>query len=79
VLHYLARSLIASPSLTIACSRLQIKGGRLPLEGLCHGSKQRTMRLSCEEFLRRFLQHVLPGVPAHPPTSDGMANYTRER
>jgi hypothetical protein len=29
-----------------------------------HHSKQRTMTLSCEEFLRRFLQHVLPqGFP----------------
>jgi len=29
-----------------------------------HGSKQRTMTLSPEEFLRRFVQHVLPrGFP----------------
>jgi hypothetical protein len=29
-----------------------------------HGSKRRTMRLTHEEFLRRFLQHVLPrGLP----------------
>jgi hypothetical protein len=29
-----------------------------------HHNKQRTMTLTCEEFLRRFLQHLLPkGFP----------------
>jgi hypothetical protein len=43
-----------------------------------HGSKQRIMKLSCEEFLRRFLQHVLPRVlPAYPLLRLDGQPYTR--
>jgi hypothetical protein len=64
VLHYLAR----------CTHRVAISNHRLPTvtdnqaaflwKDYAHGSKQRTMTLSPEEFLRRFLQHVLPrGFP----------------
>ena len=31
-----------------------------------HEAQQKTMILAAEEFIRRFLLHVLPGLPAHP-------------
>jgi Putative transposase len=37
---------------------------RFSWKDYAHHSKQRTMTLACEEFLRRFLEHVLPrGFP----------------
>jgi hypothetical protein len=42
-----------------------------------HGSKQRIMKLSCEEFLRRFLQHVLPRGFPRIRYFGWMANRTR--
>ena len=38
------------------------RGGQreLPLQGLSHDAQQKTMTLQAEEFIRRFLLHVLP-------------------
>src|SRR5260370_39137461 len=57
-------TLIASPSPTIGPSQSLTPRWPFRWKDYAHGSKQRIMKLSCEEFLRRFLQHVLPrGFP----------------
>jgi hypothetical protein len=64
VLHYLARY---THRVAISNHRLlSIAGSEVSFrwKDYAHGSKQRIMTLSPEEFLRRFLQHVLPrGFP----------------
>jgi hypothetical protein len=64
VLHYLARY---THRVAISNHRLlsvSDSGVTFRWKDYAHGSKQRTMTLSPEEFLRRFLQHVLPrGFP----------------
>jgi hypothetical protein len=64
VLHYLARythrvAISNHRLLAVTDSAVAFRW-----KDYAHGSKQRTMTLSPEEFLRRFLQHVLPkGFP----------------
>jgi hypothetical protein len=64
VLHYLARythrvAISNHRLLTVTENQVAFRW-----KDYAHGSKQRTMTLSPEEFLRRFLQHVLPrGFP----------------
>jgi hypothetical protein len=64
VLHYLARythrvAISNHRLLSVSDSKVSFRW-----KDYAHGSKQRTMTLSPEEFLRRFLQHVLPrGFP----------------
>lgn len=64
VLHYLARythrvAISNQRLLSVADHRVCFRW-----KDYAHGSKNRTMTLSAEEFLRRFLQHVLPkGFP----------------
>ncbi len=76
VLHYLARythrvALSNHRLLSVSDTAVTFRW-----KDYAHGGKQRTMTLSCEEFLRRFLQHVLPkGFPriryfAGWPTAD---------
>ena len=64
VLHYLARY---THRVAISNHRLQaVSTSEVAFrwKDYAHGSKQRSMTLSPEEFLRRFLQHVLPrGFP----------------
>jgi hypothetical protein len=64
VLHYLARY---THRVAISNHRLiSVTDSEMAFrwKDYAHGSKQRIMKLSCEEFLRRFLQHVLPrGFP----------------
>jgi hypothetical protein len=64
VLHYLARythRVAISNHRLVSVSDSQVT---FRWKDYAHGSKQRTMTLSPEEFLRRFLQHVLPrGFP----------------
>jgi hypothetical protein len=64
VLHYLARY---THRIAISNHRLlsvSDSGVTFRWKDYAHGSKQRTMTLSPEEFLRRFVQHVLPrGFP----------------
>jgi Putative transposase/Transposase zinc-binding domain len=64
VLHYLARY---THRVAISNHRLVTVDDSHVIfrwKDYAHGSKPRTMTLSCEEFLRRFLQHVLPrGFP----------------
>jgi rubredoxin len=64
VLHYLARythrvAISNHRLLSVSDSEVAFRW-----KDYAHGSKQRTMTLSPEEFLRRFVQHVLPrGFP----------------
>jgi hypothetical protein len=64
VLHYLARythriAISNHRLLSVSDSEVTFRW-----KDYAHGSKQRTMTLSPEEFLHRFLQHVLPrGFP----------------
>jgi len=64
VLHYLARythrvAISNHRLLPVSASEVRFRW-----KDYAHGSKQRTMTLASEEFLRRFLQHVLPrGFP----------------
>ncbi len=64
VLHYLARythRVAISNHRLLAVTESAVA---FRWKDYAHGSKQRTMTLSPEEFLRRFLQHVLPkGFP----------------
>jgi hypothetical protein len=64
VLHYLARythRVAISNHRLLAVSDSQVS---FRWKDYAHGSKQRTMTLAPKEFLRRFLQHVLPqGFP----------------
>ena len=66
VLHYLARY---THRVAISNHRLvEVTDTHVTFrwKDYAHHSKRRTMTLSHEEFLRRFLQHVLPrGLPAH--------------
>lgn len=60
VLHYLARY---THRVAISNHRLvSFKGGRVTFrwKDYAHGGKKREMTLSADEFLRRFLLHVLP-------------------
>ena len=64
VLHYLARythrvAISNHRLLSVSASEVRFRW-----KDYAHGSKQRTMTLASEEFLRRFVQHVLPrGFP----------------
>ena len=64
VLHYLARythRVAISNHRLLSVSAAEV---RFRWKDYAHGSKQRTMTLASEEFLRRFVQHVLPrGFP----------------
>jgi hypothetical protein len=64
VLHYLARythRVAISNHRLLSVSASEV---RFCWKDYAHGSKQRTMTLASEEFLRRFAQHVLPrGFP----------------
>jgi ribosome modulation factor len=64
VLHYLARythRVAISNHRIVAVNESQVL---FRWKDYAHHSKQRTMPLTCEEFLRRFVQHVLPkGFP----------------
>lgn len=64
VLHYLARythRVAISNHRILAVNDSQVT---FRWKDYAHHSKQRTMTLACEEFLRRFLQHLLPkGFP----------------
>jgi hypothetical protein len=64
VLHYLARythRVAISNHRLLSVSASEV---RFCWKDYTHGSKQRTMTLTPEEFLRRFVQHVLPrGFP----------------
>jgi hypothetical protein len=64
VLHYLARythRVAISNHRLLSVSASEVRFCR---KDYTHGSKQRTMTLTPEEFLRRFVQHVLPrGFP----------------
>ena len=64
VLHYLARythRVAISNHRIVAVNESQML---FRWKDYAHHSKQRTMPLACEEFLRRFVQHVLPkGFP----------------
>jgi hypothetical protein len=64
VLHYLARythRVAISNHRIVAVNESQVL---FRWKDYAHHSKQRTMPLACEEFLRRFVQHVLPkGFP----------------
>ena len=64
VLHYLGRythRVAISNHRILAVNQSQVI---LRWKDYAHHNKQRTMPLTCEEFLRRFLQHVLPkGFP----------------
>ena len=50
----------------------------LPLERLCPRQQAEVMTVSADEFLRRFLLHVLPKVWSASATSDFFANRRRE-
>jgi len=63
------RYTIALPSPTIVSWRLKMIAF-LPLERLSHGGKKKVMTISADEFLRRFLLHVLPGAWFASATSD---------
>ena len=64
VLHYLARythrvAISNHRLLSVSASEVHFRW-----KDYAHGSKQRTMTLTSKEFLRRFVQHVLPrGFP----------------
>ena len=64
VLHYLARythrvAISNHRLLSVSTSEVHFRW-----KDYAHGSKQRTMTLTSNEFLRRFVQHVLPrGFP----------------
>ena len=64
VLHYLARythRVAISNHRILAVNDSQVT---FRWKDYAHHNKQRTMTLTCEEFLRRFLQHLLPkGFP----------------
>lgn len=64
VLHYLARY---THRVAISNHRIvAVKDSQVTFrwKDYAHHNKQRTMTLTCEEFLRRFLQHLLPkGFP----------------
>jgi hypothetical protein len=62
VLHYLARY---THRIGISNHRiLAVNQVLFRWKDYAHHNKQRTLSLTCEEFLRRFLQHVLPkGFP----------------
>jgi hypothetical protein len=64
VLHYLARythRVAISNHRILAVDDSQVT---FRWKDYAHHNKQRTMTLTCEEFLRRFLQHLLPkGFP----------------
>ena len=64
VLHYLARythRVAISNHRIVAVNNSQVT---FRWKDYAHHNKQRTMTLTCEEFLRRFLQHLLPkGFP----------------
>ena len=77
VLHYLARY---THRVAISNHRLLTvtdKEVAFRWKDYAHGSKQRTMTLSPEEFLRRFLQHVLPRGFPRIRYFGWMANRTR--
>jgi hypothetical protein len=78
VLHYLARythRVAISNHRLLTVTDNEVAFG---WKDYAHGSKQRTMTLSQEEFLRRFLQHVLPrGFPRHPLLRMDGQPYTR--
>jgi Putative transposase len=64
VLHYLARythrvAISNHRLLSVSASEVHFRW-----KDYAHGSKQRTMTLTSKEFLRRFVQHILPrGFP----------------
>jgi hypothetical protein len=77
VLHYLARythrvAISNHRLLTVTENEVAFRW-----KDYAHGSKQRTMKLSCEEFLRRFLQHLLPRGFPRIRYFGWMANRTR--
>jgi hypothetical protein len=77
VLHYLARythrvAISNHRLLTVTDNQVAFRW-----KDYAHSSKQRIMRLSCEEFLRRFLQHVLPRGFPRIRYFGWMANRTR--
>jgi hypothetical protein len=77
VLHYLARythrvAISNHRLLTVTDNQVAFRW-----KDYAHGSKQRTMTLSPEEFLRRFLQHVLPRGFPRIRYFGWMANRTR--
>jgi hypothetical protein len=77
VLHYLARY---THRVAISNHRLiSVTDSEMAFcwKDYAHGSKQRIMKLSCEEFLRRFLQHVLPRGFPRIRYFGWMANRTR--
>ncbi len=77
VLHYLARY---THRVAISNHRLiSVTDSEVAFrwKDYAHGSKQRIMKLSCEEFLRRFLQHVLPRGFPRIRYFGWMANRTR--
>lgn len=79
VLHYLARY---THRVAISNQRLLSvteKAVAFRWKDYAHGSKQRTMTLSPQEFLRRFLQHVLPKGFPRIRYFGWLANRTRKQ
>jgi hypothetical protein len=79
VLHYLARythrvAISNHRLLSVSDSRVAFRW-----KDYAHGSKQRTMTLSPEEFLRRFLQHILPKGFPRIRYFGWLANRTRKQ
>ncbi len=65
VLHYLARythrvAISNHRLLSVSASEVRFRW-----KDYAHGSKQRTMTLTSKEFLRRFVQHILPQSPRY--------------
>jgi hypothetical protein len=78
-LHYLARythrvAISNHRLLSVADSEVTFRW-----KDYTHGSKQRTMTLSPEEFLRRFLQHVLSRGFPRIRYSGWLANRSRKQ
>ncbi len=79
VLHYLARythRVAISNHRILAVNESQVI---FRWKDYAHHNKQRTMPLTCEEFLRRFLQHVLPKGFPRIRYFGWLANRTRKK
>jgi hypothetical protein len=79
VLHYLARY---THRVAISNHRLlSVADGQVTFrwKDYAHGSKQRKMTVTAEEFLRRFMLHVLPGRFVRIRFSGFLANRRRKQ
>ena len=72
-----AVTLIASPSPIIDCSRFDGNNVTFRWRDYAQGNVKRTMTVSAEEFIRRFLLHVLPKGFVRIRHFGFMANYRR--